>query len=174
MIYGGIIGALMGAKIGCRVGKINFQNLLDLGALGLLIGQGIGRWGNFFNQEAFGANTDTALFRMWSLKIRDTLAQDQADLLLKGMEVDPEKAVHPTFLYESIWCIAVFILLHIVVTKFRKFKGEIFLLYGIFYGLERTVVEGLRTDSLYVPNSAIRVSQLLSAVIVVVFTIWLM
>ncbi len=172
-IYGGIIGALIGAKIGCRVGKINFQNLLDLGALGLLIGQGIGRWGNFFNQEAFGANTDTALFRMWSLKIRDTLAQDQADLLLKGMEVDPEKAVHPTFLYESIWCIAVFILLHIVVTKFRKFKGEIFLLYGIFYGLERTVVEGLRTDSLYVPNSAIRVSQLLSAVIVVVFTIWL-
>ncbi len=172
-IYGGIIGALIGAKIGCRVGKINFQNLLDLGALGLLIGQGIGRWGNFFNQEAFGANTDTALFRMWSLKIRDTLAQDQADLLLKGMEVDPEKAVHPTFLYESIWCIAVFILLHIVVTKFRKFKGEIFLLYGIFYGLERTVVEGLRTDSLYVPNTAIRVSQLLSAVIVVVFTIWL-
>lgn len=172
-IYGGIIGALIGAKIGCRVGKINFQNLLDLGALGLLIGQGIGRWGNFFNQEAFGANTDTALFRMWSLKIRDTLAQDQADLLLKGMEVDPETAVHPTFLYESIWCIAVFILLHIVVTKFRKFKGEIFLLYGIFYGLERTVVEGLRTDSLYVPNTAIRVSQLLSAVIVVVFTIWL-
>ena len=172
-IYGGIIGALIGAKIGCRVGKINFQNLLDLGALGLLIGQCIGRWGNFFNQEAFGANTDTALFRMWSLKIRDTLAQDQADLLLKGMEVDPEKAVHPTFLYESIWCIAVFILLHIVVTKFRRFKGEIFLLYGIFYGLERTVVEGLRTDSLYVPNTAIRVSQLLSAVIVVVFTIWL-
>ncbi len=172
-IYGGIIGALIGAKIGCRVGKINFQNLLDLGALGLLIGQGIGRWGNFFNQEAFGANTDTALFRMWSLKIRDTLAQDQTDLLLKGMEVDPETAVHPTFLYESIWCIAVFILLHIVVTKFRKFKGEIFLLYGIFYGLERTVVEGLRTDSLYVPNTAIRVSQLLSAVIVVVFTIWL-
>ena len=90
-----------------------------------------------------------------------------------GDNFDPEKAVHPTFLYESIWCIAVFILLHIVVTKFRKFKGEIFLLYGIFYGLERTVVEGLRTDSLYVPNTAIRVSQLLSAVIVVVFTIWL-
>lgn len=172
-IYGGIIGALIGAKIGCKVGKINFQNLLDLGALGLLIGQGIGRWGNFFNQEAFGTNTDTALFRMWSLKIRDTLYQEQADLFAKGIEVDPEKAVHPTFLYESIWCIAVFILLHIVVTKFRKFKGEIFLLYGIFYGLERTVVEGMRTDSLYIPNTAIRVSQLLSAVIVVVFTIWL-
>lgn len=172
-IYGGIIGALIGAKIGCKVGKINFQNLLDLGALGLLIGQGIGRWGNFFNQEAFGTNTDTALFRMWSLKIRDTLAQDQADLLAKGIEVDPEKAVHPTFLYESLWCLAVFVLLHIVVTKCRKFKGEVFLLYGIFYGLERTIVEGMRTDSLYVPNTTIRVSQLLSAVIVVVFTVWL-
>ena len=172
-IYGGIIGALIGAKIGCKVGKINFQNLLDLGALGLLIGQGIGRWGNFFNQEAFGTNTDTALFRMWSLKISNTLAQDQADLLAKGMEVDPQTAVHPTFLYESVWCLAVFVLLHIVVTKCRKFKGEIFLLYGIFYGLERTVVEGMRTDSLYIANTTIRVSQLLSAVIVVVFTIWL-
>lgn len=172
-IYGGIIGALIGAKIGCKVGKINFQNLLDLGALGLLIGQGIGRWGNFFNQEAFGTNTDTAFFRMWSLKIKDTLVSEQADLLAKGIDVDPEKAVHPTFLYESVWCIAVFILLHIVVTKFRKFKGEIFLLYGIFYGLERTIVEGMRTDSLYVPNTTIRVSQLLSAVIVVVFTVWL-
>ena len=66
-IYGGIIGAIIGAAIGCKIGKINFLNLLDLGALGLLIGQGIGRWGNFFNQEAFGANTDTALFRMLSL-----------------------------------------------------------------------------------------------------------
>ena len=163
-IYGGIIGALIGAKIGCKVGKINFQNLLDLGALGLLIGQGIGRWGNFFNQEAFGTNTETALFRMWSLKIKDTLAADQADLLAKGIEVDPQKAVHPTFLYES---------LHIIVTKCRKFKGEVFLLYGIFYGLERTIVEGMRTDSLYIPNTTIRVSQLLSAVIVVVFAVWL-
>lgn len=67
-IYGGIIGAIIGAAIGCKIGKIDFYNLLDMGALGLLIGQGIGRWGNFFNQEAFGMNTDTALFRMWSEK----------------------------------------------------------------------------------------------------------
>lgn len=172
-IYGGIIGALIGAAIGCKIGKINFQNLLDLGALGLLIGQGIGRWGNFFNQEAFGTNTDTALFRMWSLKIKETLQMDQADLLVKGIEVDPEKAVHPTFLYESIWCLALFVALHIIVTKCRKFKGEIFLLYGIFYGLERMVVEGMRTDSLYIAHTTIRVSQLLSAVIVVVFTVWI-
>ena len=172
-IYGGIIGAIIGAAIGCKAGKINFQNLLDLGALGLLIGQGSGRWGNFFNQEAFGTNTETALFRMWSAKIRDTLSADQADLLAKGIEVNPEQAVHPTFLYESVWCLLVFAMLHIIVTKHRKFKGEVFLLYGIFYGLERMIVEGMRTDSLYIANTTIRVSQLLSAVIVVVFAVWL-
>lgn len=172
-IYGGIIGALIGGYIGCKIGKIDFRNLLDLGALGLLIGQGIGRWGNFFNQEAFGTNTETAPFRMWSVKIRDTLEATQGDLLLKGMDVNPNAPVHPTFLYESVWCILLFIVLHIVVTKHRKFKGEVFILYGIGYGLERMVVEGLRTDSLYIGNTTIRVSQLLSAIIVVVFTVWL-
>lgn len=172
-IYGGIIGALIGGYIGCKIGKIDFRNLLDLGALGLLIGQGIGRWGNFFNQEAFGTNTETAPFRMWSVKIRDTLEATQGDLLLKGMDVNPNAPVHPTFLYESVWCIILFIVLHIVVTKHRKFKGEVFILYGIGYGLERMVVEGLRTDSLYIGNTTIRVSQLLSAIIVVVFTVWL-
>lgn len=172
-IYGGIIGAIIGGWIGAKIGKIDFANLLDIGALGLLIGQGIGRWGNFFNQEAFGANTETALFRMWSTKIRDELAANQYELLERGMEVNPAEAVHPTFLYESVWCIALFLILHFFVKKRRKFKGEIFLLYGIGYGLERMVVEGLRTDSLYIGSTNIRVSQLLSAVIVVLFTIWL-
>ena len=125
-IYGGIIGALIGAAIGCKVGKIDFRNLLDLGALGLLIGQGIGRWGNFFNQEAFGTNTDTALFRMWSVKIRDTLAASSADLAAKGVTVDPEVPVHPTFLYESLWCVLGFLILNYIVHKHRSFKGEIF------------------------------------------------
>lgn len=165
-IYGGIIGALIGAAIGCKVGKIDFLNLIDLGALGLLIGQGIGRWGNFFNQEAFGYNTDTALFRMWSPKIRDTL-QESAELLAgKGMEVDPNTAVHPTFLYESVWCLLSFVLLHFITKKCRKFKGQTFMLYGVLYGAERMFVEGMRTDSLYIANTSIRVSQLLSAVIV--------
>lgn len=167
-IYGGIIGALIGAAIGCKIGKINFLNLLDLGALGLLIGQGIGRWGNFVNQEAFGANTDTALFRMWSPKIQATLEASRELLAQKGMEVDPNSAVHPTFLYESVWCLVSFLILHLVVTYKREFKGEIFMLYGILYGSERMVVEGLRTDSLYIANTSIRVSQLLSAIIVVV------
>ncbi|MGN0458735.1 MAG: prolipoprotein diacylglyceryl transferase [Eubacterium sp.] len=167
-IYGGIIGAIIGAAIGCKTGKINFLNLLDLGALGLLIGQGIGRWGNFFNQEAFGTNTSTALFRMWSPKIQQTLEMSAQALSEKGIEVDPMMPVHPTFLYESVWCLLSFVILHIVVTKFRKFKGEIFMLYGVLYGAERMIVEGMRTDSLYIGNTTIRVSQLLSAIIVVV------
>ena len=167
-IYGGIIGALIGAAIGCKIGKIEFLNLLDLGSLGLLIGQGIGRWGNFFNQEAFGANTDTALFRMWSEKIQYTLEASQSTLADKGMTVDPFTPVHPTFLYESVWCLLSFVILHIAVTKHRKFKGEIFMLYGILYGAERMIVEGLRTDSLYIGDTSIRASQLLSAIIVVV------
>ena len=167
-IYGGIIGALIGAVIGCKIGKINFLNLLDLGALGLLIGQGIGRWGNFFNQEAFGTNTTTALFRMWSPKIRDTLQLTATELADKGMEVDPMLPVHPTFLYESVWCLLSFLVLHLIVTRKRAFKGEVFMLYGVLYGAERMIVEGMRTDSLYIANTTIRVSQLLSAVIVVV------
>lgn len=167
-IYGGIIGAILGAAIGCKIGKINFLNLLDLGALGLLIGQGIGRWGNFFNQEAFGANTDTALFRMQSLKIQQTLEASQQLLAEKGMTVDPSMPVHPTFLYESVWCLLSFLILHIVVKKFRSFKGEVFMLYCVLYGAERMIVEGLRTDSLYIGSTDIRVSQLFSAIIVIV------
>ncbi|MCD7796990.1 MAG: prolipoprotein diacylglyceryl transferase [Clostridiales bacterium] len=166
-IYGGIIGALIGAAIGCKIGKVDFHNLLDLGALGLLIGQGIGRWGNFFNQEAFGTNTETALFRMWSVKIRDTLEVSADTLAAKGIEVDPNVPVHPTFLYESVWCILGFFILDYIVRKRRKYKGEIFLLYGIWYGFERMIVEGMRTDSLYIGDSTVRVSQLLSAIIVV-------
>lgn len=170
-IYGGIIGAIIGAAIGCKTGKINFPNLLDLGALGLLIGQGIGRWGNFFNQEAFGVNTTTAPFRMWSQKIHDTLEMSAETLTAKGIDFDPDLPVHPTFLYESVWCILCFFVLNYIVHKHRKFKGEIFMLYGILYGLERAVVEGMRTDSLYVGDTTLRVSQLLSIIIVAMFTV---
>ncbi|MGN1124205.1 MAG: prolipoprotein diacylglyceryl transferase [Eubacterium sp.] len=170
-IYGGIIGAIIGAWIGCKIGKINFPNLLDLGALGLLIGQGIGRWGNFFNQEAFGTNTSTAPFRMWSLKIHDTLEASSQLLAEKGIEVNPDMPVHPTFLYESVWCILGFFILNYIVHKHRHFKGEIFMLYGVWYGLERVIVEGMRTDSLYIANTTLRVSQLLSMIIVAVFLI---
>lgn len=166
-IYGGIIGALIGAAIACKKSKVDFRNLLDLGGLGLLIGQGIGRWGNFMNQEAFGTNTTTALFRMTSPKITETLLNEQQMLLEKGITVDPFAPVHPTFLYESLWCLLGFFILDYVLRKHRKFKGQIFLLYGIWYGMERMVVEGMRTDSLYIGSSNIRVSQLLSIIVVV-------
>ena len=137
-----------------------------------MIGQAIGRWGNFFNQEAFGANTTTAPFRMWSLKIHDTLQASADTLAAKGMTVDPNTPVHPTFLYESVWCILGFFILNYIVNHKRSYKGEVFLLYGIWYGLERMVVEGLRTDSLYIGATSIRVSQLFSAIIVAVFLVW--
>ena len=117
-----------------------------------LIGQAIGRWGNFFNQEAFGTPTDN-VFRMVS-------------------ENTGGVGVHPCFLYESVWCALGFLFLFIFNRKFQKYHGQVFYLYLAWYGLERTVVEGLRTDSLYLPFQVfgcdIRVSQALSAVLVIV------
>ena len=133
--------------------------------MSLLIGQGIGRWGNYANQEAFGGNTNGSI-GMMSEKITEYIIRHQSEL----PGVDPYAPVHPTFFYESVWCIAGFILLYIMCRKFRKFSGQIFLGYGIWYGLGRMIIEGLRTDSLYIGSSNIRVSQLLSCVIVVVCT----
>ena len=166
-IYGGIIAGLAAAFIVCKVRKMNFYNLLDIAAMSLLIGQGIGRWGNFANQEAFGSNTDLP-WGMWSEKIGLTLIREQEILTEKGMSVNPSLPVHPTFLYESIWCIAGFFILYIITKKFRRFSGQTFLCYGIWYGIGRMIIEGFRTDSLYIGNTTIRVSQLLSAAIVLV------
>ena len=171
-IYGGVIAAIITVFVFSRVRKLSMGLLCDTAGLGLILGQVIGRWGNFFNQEAFGTNTDTALFRMWSVKIRDTLAASSADLAAKGVTVDPEVPVHPTFLYESLWCLLGFLILNYIVHKHRSFKGEIFVLYGVWYGVERMVVEGMRTDSLYIGSTSIRVSQVLSAVIAVVALVY--
>lgn len=142
-IYGGIIGALLGGCITARVKKLPIPAILDIAVLGFLIGQGIGRWGNFINQEAFGTPTDLP----WGMMSENT----------GGV------AVHPCFLYESLWCLLGFVLLHFFSQKFRKYDGQIFLLYLVWYGFERMIVEGLRTDSLYLPFGNIRVSQLLAA-----------
>ena len=164
-IYGGIIGGIIAAYVVCKIEKINFGNLLDMTGMSLLIGQGIGRWGNYANQEAFGGNTNGSI-GMMSEKITEYIIRHQSEL----PGVDPYAPVHPTFFYESVWCITGFILLYIMCRKFRKFSGQIFLGYGIWYGLGRMIIEGLRTDSLYIGSSNIRVSQLLSCVIVVVCT----
>lgn len=154
-IYGAIIGALIGGLTMAKIRKHPFLPLLDVTMVGFLIGQALGRWGNFFNQEAFGYQTDS-LFRMIS-----------ENTYIDGQNV----AVHPCFLYESVWCALGFLFLHIFNRKFQKYHGQVFYLYLVWYGFERMIVEGLRTDSLYLPFSVfgydIRVSQALSFVLVV-------
>lgn len=146
-IYGGIIGALLGGCIVAKILKLNIPAILDIAALGFLIGQGIGRWGNFVNQEAFGTETNLP----WGMMSENT----------GGV------TVHPCFLYESLWCLLGFVLLHFFSKKFRKYDGQIFLLYLVWYGFERMIVEGLRTDSLYTPLLNLRVSQILSAAVMI-------
>ena len=142
-IYGGVIGAVIGVSVYCWFKKIKLPALLDLVALGFLIGQCLGRWGNFFNREAFGAETDSFL-RMGLLNS------------LTGKVTYH----HPTFLYESVWNLVGFIGLHFL-SKKRKYDGQIALGYAFWYGLGRAMIEGLRTDSLYL--GPFRVSQLLAA-----------
>ena len=145
-IYGGVLGAVIGMIVFCRVKKISLGATLDLGLLGFLIGQAIGRWGNFFNREAFGAETDAWLRMGLYSPLTDTVTYH-----------------HPTFLYESLWNAAGFAGLHFL-SKKRTFDGQIALGYVLWYGLGRTFIEGLRTDSLYIPGTGLRVSQVLAAV----------
>ena len=155
-IYGAIIGALIGGLIVAKIKKMKFLPILDITMTGFFIGQAIGRWGNFFNQEAFGIETDS-IFRMIS-----------ENTIINGKNV----AVHPCFLYESVWCALGFILLFIVNRCFQKYHGQVFYLYLVLYGFERMIVEGLRTDSLYLPFQVfgydVRVSQALSAALVLI------
>ena len=151
-IYGGVIGAALGIVVFGLVKKIKIAAVLDITSLGFLIGQSIGRWGNFFNREAFGAETDSFL-RMGLFK----------RVTESGMILDATTMTyyHPTFLYESIWNAVGFVLLHFL-SKKRKYDGQVALGYLAWYGLGRTFIEGLRTDSLYWGN--LRVSQILAAV----------
>lgn len=152
-IYGGIIGAILVGGYITKLKKLRLMTMLDVVAPCFLIGQAIGRWGNFFNQEAFGTNTDKP-WGMMSLTTANYISNNVTD-----GSVDPLKPIHPCFLYESLWCIAGFILLHLFF-KHRKFDGEVFLCYTGWYGLGRFFIEGLRTDSLYI--GSVRVSQLLA------------
>ncbi len=166
-IYGGLIAAIITAFVVCKINKTSILKTLDVTAVGFLIGQGIGRWGNFTNQEAFGTNT-TRPWGMTSDKISEYIFIHQPEFEANGFYVDPNIPVHPTFLYESIWCIIGAVLLYIMHSKYKKFDGQIILSYGIWYGTERMIVEGLRTDSLYIASTSIRVSQILSGMLVIV------
>ena len=142
-IYGSVIGAILGVIVFCKVKKLRITAVLDLASLGFLIGQFIGRWGNFMNREAFGAETDSFL-RMGLMKASTGVVT----------------YYHPTFLYESLWNFTGFLLLHFL-SKKRRYDGQIALGYVAWYGLGRAFIEGLRTDSLYI--GSFRVSQLLAA-----------
>lgn len=143
-IYGGVLGAAVGVVVFCKIKRIKLGAVLDLVGLGFLIGQFIGRWGNFFNREAFGAETESFL-RMG----------------LTNSLTGVTKYYHPTFLYESVWNFVGFVLLHFL-SKKRRYDGQIALGYVAWYGLGRCMIEGLRMDSLY--WGPIRVSQLLAGV----------
>lgn len=149
-IYGGIIGATVTAAIFCLVRHHSFPAVADVCSFGLLIGQAIGRWGNFINQEAYGTEC--------------TLPWRMGLTLTNGTYLE----VHPTFLYESLWNLVGLALLFFVVRRFRRYDGEVFLSYLAWYGLGRFFVEGLRTDSLYLFSTGIRVSQLVALVTLVV------
>lgn len=172
-IYGGIIGGFLGAALICKLRKVPMLPLFDLAGMGFLIGQCFGRWGNFFNQEAFGTNT-TLPWGMFSNGTQNYLSMQKATLAAQGIVVDPTMPVHPTFLYESLWCALGFLLLFLY-KNHRKFNGEIFLFYVMWYGLGRAMIEGLRTDSLMIEGLGIRVSQLVAIIsVLVAFAIWVM
>ena len=162
-IYGGIIGAVIVGGLVAKLRKVKLLPLLDVASMGFLLGQGIGRWGNFTNQEAFGYNTDN-IFGMSSGKIRDWIISVNSDMSSPAdlIAMNADKPVHPCFLYESVWCLLGFVLLAIFAKKIRKFDGQIFLMYLGWYGLERFFIEGLRTDSLMI--GTMRVSQVLAAI----------
>ena len=167
-IYGGVIAAMITVFVFSRRRKISFGLLVDTAGLGLILGEVIGRWGNFFNREAFGEYTNN-LFAM-QLPIDAVRASDITEKMREHIEVINGIEfiqVHPTFLYESVWNIGVLIIL-LLWRKHKKFNGEIFLMYLFGYGAGRAWIEGLRTDQLWIPGTEIPVSQVLAGTIVVV------
>ena len=161
-IYGGVIGAALFGGLACKWRKLPILPTFDLVAMGFLMGQSIGRWGNFVNQEAFGSNTSLP-WGMYSQATANYLSSWQTVLAQDGVIVDPSMPVHPTFLYESIWCAVGFFALRAYMKK-RRFNGEIALMYAAWYGAGRFWIEGLRTDSLMLPGMTLRVSQLIALI----------
>lgn len=172
-IYGGVIAAVITVFVVAHVKKIPVGLMLDTGGCGLITGQMIGRWGNFFNREAFGEYTD-GLFAM-RLPLDAVRSGDVTEKMREHMEtIDGVSCIQvsPTFLYESVWCLLVLILL-LVYTRHKKFNGEVFLIYLAGYGVGRFWIESLRTDQLLLPGTAIPVSQLLAGVLVIVSVLWI-
>ena len=171
-IYGGIIGGVIAAVVFCKVKKYPFLKLSDGSVVGVLVGQFIGRWGNFFNCEAFGGYTDS----LFAMRIKESIVNPSminADLLNHEILDNGIRyiQVHPTFLYESCWNFLTFIFLYIYAGKRKMGTGEVTVRYFLFYGIGRFLIEGLRTDQLKLPGTGIAVSQLLSLVIAIVMAV---
>ena len=193
-IYGGILAAVLAAIIYARVKKYPFWLLADTACIGLITGQIIGRWGNFFNREAFGKYYDGLFAMQLNVKdvsgvFRNTTSLSTLEQLYEGKEAALERIleirnkvvmigdatyiqVHPTFLYESLWNLCLLVLL-VVYTKHKRFDGEIMLLYLIGYGIGRAWMEGLRTDQLFLWGTPFAVSQLLSAFVVMISVVFM-
>ena len=167
-IYGGVIAAVITVFVYAKVKKISFGVLADTACPGLILGQIMGRWGNFFNREAFGEYTDS-LFAM-QLPLDAVRSSDVTEMMRKNIEVIDGInyiQVHPTFLYESLWNVCI-LLIMIWWRKYKKFDGEILLMYLFGYGIGRFWIEGLRTDQLLIPHTGIAVSQVLAILMAVV------
>nr|WP_303183491.1 prolipoprotein diacylglyceryl transferase [Lachnoclostridium phocaeense] len=167
-IYGGVIAAVITVFVVARVKKLPVALLLDTGCFGLITGQMIGRWGNFFNREAFGDYTDNLL--AMQIPLDAVRSSDVSENIREHIDVIDGVSyiqVHPTFLYESLWCLMVLVILLLYRTH-KKFNGELFLMYLAGYGAGRVWIEGLRTDQLWFPGTEIPVSQVLAGVLVVV------
>lgn len=164
-LYGSVIGAILTAAVYCRVKRYNFLLLADTAVGGLVLGQIIGRYGNFFNREAFGEYTNSLL--AMRLRVDQVNPSNITELMREHMQTIDGVSyiqVHPTFLYESLWNVMVLVLI-LLATKKKKFNGEIFILYMVGYALGRVWIEGLRTDQLQIGQTGIAVSQVLAGVI---------
>ena len=163
-VLGGIIAAVIGVWVMCRVKKIPFAKVVDFGIVYVPLGQAIGRWGNFFNQEAFGTTTDLP----WGMTSPEVVSYLKANCPY----LDSSLPVHPTFLYESLANFALFFIL-MLVRKYSKHDYETACTYMIVYGVARFFIEGIRTDSLYFMNTGIRTSQLVSFIMVLVGLVYI-
>ena len=167
-IYGGVLTAIATCIVFCKKKKLDFFPMADAGVLGLILGQAIGRWGNFFNAEAFGGYTNSLFaMRIKEAIVNPSMINENVAAHLQNIDGISYVQVHPTFLYESAWNLCVFFFL-LWYSKRKKFKGQIFLLYLGLYGLGRFFIEGLRADSLMLFGTGIAVSQALSLVLLIV------
>lgn len=167
-IYGGVIAAVLTVIVFAKIKRLSAPLLMDTAGLGLVAGQMIGRWGNFFNREAFGEYTDWIL--AMRLPVDAVRGSDITDLMREHMETVEGVSyiqVHPTFLYESLWCLFILILM-LLYRRHKRFHGEVFLLYLAGYGFGRFFIERLRTDQLLLPGIGFPASQLLAGVLVMV------